>query len=64
MNKATDGNGEKLDSGAVLTIPDRGGEIYFDFHKPEDAAGEEQYQIFWMENRWEIKTVHIILWRT
>ena len=55
---------EKLDSGAVLTIPDRGGEIYFDFHKPEDAAGEEQYQIFWMENRWEIKTVPIILWRT
>ena len=22
------------------------------------------YQIFWMENRWEIKTVPIILWRT
>lgn len=64
VTKATDGNGEKLDSGAVLTIPDRVGEIYFDFHKPEDAAGEEQYQIFWMENRWEIQTVPIILWRT
>ena len=26
--KATDGNGEKLDSGAVLTILERGGEVY------------------------------------
>ena len=39
VTKATDGNGEKLDSGAVLTIPERGGEVYFDFHKPDDGAG-------------------------
>lgn len=39
VTKATDGNGEKLDSGAVLTIPERGGEVYLDFHKPDDGGG-------------------------
>ena len=39
VTKATDGNGEKMDSGAVLTIPERGGKVYFDFHKPDDGAG-------------------------
>ncbi len=39
LTKATDGNGEKLDSGAVLTIPERGGEVYLDFHKPDDGGG-------------------------
>lgn len=39
LTKVTDGNGKRLDSSASFTIPEEGGEVYFDFHKPDDADG-------------------------
>ena len=33
------GNGKKLDAGAALTIPEMGGQVYLDFHKPDHGGG-------------------------
>ena len=39
LTRVTDGNGKKLDAGAALTIPEMGGQVYLDFHKPDHGGG-------------------------
>lgn len=48
ITKAVDGNGKKLPSGAVLTIPKEGGIIYLDFNKPD--SGENTWVSFLKTN--------------
>ena len=39
LTRVTDGNGKKLNAGAALTIPEMGGQVYLDFHKPDHGGG-------------------------
>lgn len=50
LTKVVDGNGQELDSGANLSIPEENGEVYLDFTKPEEEKEENLFSKFIITN--------------
>lgn len=50
LTKVVDGSGQELDSGANLSIPEKNGEVYLDFTKPEEEKEENLFSKFVITN--------------